>query len=47
VCGAAEDIDMPGFETWTAEIAREHGYAHIDHTVEITGVCADCQARGH
>jgi Fur family ferric uptake transcriptional regulator len=47
VCGAAADIDMPGFETWTAEIAREHGYAHIDHTVEITGVCAECQSRGH
>jgi Fur family ferric uptake transcriptional regulator len=47
VCGAAEDVDMPGFETWTADIAREHGYAHIDHTVEITGVCAACQERGH
>lgn len=47
VCGAAEDIDMPGFESWTAEIARAHGYAHIDHTVEITGVCAQCQGRGH
>lgn len=47
VCGAAEDIDIPGFETWTADVAAQHGYAHIDHTVEITGVCRDCQAKGH
>ena len=45
VCGAAEDIDIPGFETWTADIAAQHGYAHIDHTVEITGVCRACQVK--
>ena len=47
VCGAAKDVDMPGFESWASDVARTHGYAHIDHTVEITGVCADCQAKGH
>lgn len=46
VCGAAEDVEIPGFEAWTARVAGEHGYAHIDHTVEITGVCRDCQESG-
>ncbi len=47
VCGAAEDIDIPGFEAWTADVAAQHGYASIDHTVEITGVCGPCQEGGH
>lgn len=45
-CGAARDVEIPGFEAWTARVAREHGYADIDHTVEITGVCGDCQESG-
>lgn len=44
-CGAAEDVEIPGFEAWSTRIASEHGYALIDHTVEITGVCASCQER--
>jgi len=47
VCGAAEDIDVPEFEEWAAGFAAAHGYSHIDHTVEITGVCAECAAKGH
>lgn len=46
ICGRAEDIDMPEFETWADRIASTHGYSRIDHTVELTGVCAECAARG-
>lgn len=45
-CGAAEDIDIPTFEEWAAEIAARHGYARIEHTVELTGVCGACAQRG-
>ncbi|NTV40226.1 MAG: transcriptional repressor [Demequinaceae bacterium] len=45
-CGAAEDIDIPTFEAWAAEIAAKHGYASIEHTVELTGVCGDCAPGG-
>lgn len=45
-CGAAEDIDIPTFEDWAAEIAARHGYARIEHTVELTGVCGACAQRG-
>lgn len=41
-CGAAEEIDVPNFETWAAELARSHGYTDIDHTVELTGLCRVC-----
>ncbi|WP_084037968.1 Fur family transcriptional regulator [Demequina sp. NBRC 110053] len=47
VCGTADDIEVPEFEEWAARIASERGFARMDHTVEITGVCADCTAKGH
>ncbi|WP_062133122.1 Fur family transcriptional regulator [Demequina aestuarii] len=46
VCGRAEDIDVPEFESWADRIARSHGYSLIDHTVELTGVCTECHASG-
>lgn len=47
VCGRAEDIEVPEFEEWATRIAASHGFAQMDHTVEITGVCASCTAKGH
>lgn len=44
-CGAAEDVDIPTFEAWAREVAAKHGYAHIEHTVELTGVCKKCTQR--
>jgi len=41
-CGAAEEIDVPDFESWATKIASLHGYSSIDHTVEITGLCREC-----
>ena len=46
VCGAAEEIEGPGVEAWAEEIAARHGYSSIEHTVELTGVCGDCAAKG-
>lgn len=45
-CGAAQDIDGPAVEAWAAEVGAAHGYSHIDHTIELTGVCRDCAAEG-
>ncbi len=44
-CGAAEDIDLPSIETLAARVGAQHGYTHIEHTVELTGVCSDCAQR--
>jgi Fur family ferric uptake transcriptional regulator len=41
-CGAAEEIDAPAVEEWTARVAQEHGFTEISHTVEIYGVCRSC-----
>lgn len=46
VCGTAEDIEVPQFEAWAEQVARAHGYSRIDHTVELTGVCAACARDG-
>jgi Fur family ferric uptake transcriptional regulator len=37
---------MPSIEDWAARVGAEHGYTRIDHTVELTGVCADCSRQG-
>ena len=42
VCGAAEEIEGPGVEAWAAAIGQRHGYASIEHTVELTGICGHC-----
>lgn len=42
VCGAAEEVEGPGVEAWAAGVAARHHYASIEHTIELTGVCADC-----
>jgi Fur family ferric uptake transcriptional regulator len=31
-------------DEWLAHAAREHGFAPTAHTLEVTGLCADCQA---
>ena len=45
-CGAAVELEAPDVETWAEETARRYGYADVDHTVEISGICAECGARG-
>jgi Fur family ferric uptake transcriptional regulator len=44
-CGQAVELDAPAVETWAAAIGAKYGYSAIDHTVELTGVCADCAAK--
>lgn len=42
-CGAAVEVDGPAVEEWAARVAREHGYADVTHTLELTGTCSDCR----
>jgi Fur family ferric uptake transcriptional regulator len=44
-CGTAVELDAPDIEAWAASIGASFGYSDIDHTVEITGICADCSAK--
>jgi Fur family ferric uptake transcriptional regulator len=42
-CGRAEEIEGPAVERWAAAVAEEHGYADIEHTLEVFGTCAQCR----
>ncbi|MGV0835229.1 Fur family transcriptional regulator [Mycolicibacterium thermoresistibile] len=42
VCGATVEVQGREVETWAAEIADEHGYSDVSHTIEIFGRCRRC-----
>jgi len=44
-CGVAVEIEGPGVEAWAATVAARYGYSHIEHTIELTGLCAACSAK--
>ncbi|WP_326837611.1 Fur family transcriptional regulator [Amycolatopsis rhabdoformis] len=41
VCGRTVEVEGPAVERWAEKIASEHGFSDINHTVEITGTCAE------
>jgi Fur family ferric uptake transcriptional regulator len=43
-CGATVEIQGRHVEAWAADVAREHGFSEVSHTIEIFGVCGDCAA---
>ena len=42
VCGRAEEVEGPAIEKWAAAVGAAHGYADVDHTVELFGTCSAC-----
>jgi Fur family transcriptional regulator, ferric uptake regulator len=43
-CGSTVEIQGGDVEAWATEVAREHGFSDVSHTIEIFGICADCVA---
>ena len=41
-CGRSVDIEGPAVERWAGQIADEHGFVDVEHTVEVFGTCVDC-----
>lgn len=41
-CGRTVEIQGGQVETWAAEVAREHGFSDVSHTIEIFGLCRRC-----
>ncbi|MGI8577663.1 MAG: Fur family transcriptional regulator [Nocardioidaceae bacterium] len=41
-CGSTVEIEGPAVETWAANTAKKHGFAELEHTLEIFGTCATC-----
>ncbi len=44
-CGGAVEVSGQEVEAWAAEVAAEHGFSDVDHTVELFGTCAGCRIR--
>ncbi|MEU6352420.1 Fur family transcriptional regulator [Streptomyces sp. NPDC047072] len=42
-CGLSRPVDAEVVEEWAGRIAVDSGFAGVEHVVELTGVCADCQ----
>ncbi len=41
-CGAGVEVQGPAVETWTSQVAAEHGFTDVEHTLEIFGTCRTC-----
>ncbi len=44
-CGLTVEIEGPAVESWATRTAHEHGFAEVEHTLEIFGTCGACAAR--
>ncbi len=44
-CGRTVEVADPPVERWAAKIAAEHGFADVQHQLEVFGTCAACAAR--
>jgi Fur family ferric uptake transcriptional regulator len=42
-CGCTVEVGDREVETWAAQVAAEHGFSDVSHTIEIFGTCADCR----
>lgn len=44
-CGHAEEIEQSQIETWVTSVAQGHGFANVEHSLELFGTCAPCQEK--
>ncbi|MEV4454105.1 MULTISPECIES: Fur family transcriptional regulator [Streptomyces] len=42
-CGLSAPVDSEAVETWAEHVARSSGFAEVEHTVELTGLCPQCR----
>ncbi|BBB01182.1 putative metal uptake regulation protein [Actinacidiphila reveromycinica] len=43
-CGASSPVEASAVENWARAVAEASGFAEVEHTVELTGVCRDCRS---
>ncbi len=44
-CGLTVEIEGPTVESWATRTAHQHGFAEVEHTLEIFGTCQKCAAQ--
>ncbi|GBE64956.1 transcriptional repressor [Mycobacterium sp. MFM001] len=42
-CGSTVEVGGNDIEKWAAQVAAEHGFSDVSHTIEIFGTCGACQ----
>ncbi|NGO10273.1 transcriptional repressor [Streptomyces sp. HC44] len=42
-CGRSRPVDSEVVEQWAGRIASDTGFTAVEHTVELTGICAGCR----
>jgi Fur family transcriptional regulator, ferric uptake regulator len=42
-CGSTVEVSDCEIETWAAQVAAEHGFSEVRHTIEIFGTCSQCR----
>ncbi|MGY1814570.1 Fur family transcriptional regulator [Blastococcus sp. SYSU D00820] len=45
-CGRTVEVAGPAVEKWADQVAGEHGFTDVSHTLEIFGTCAACRSAG-
>jgi Fur family ferric uptake transcriptional regulator len=43
-CHGVAELEGCEVDEWLSKAAYEHGFAPSGHTLEVTGICAECQA---
>ena len=41
-CGRTVEVAGAPVEEWAAAMAADHGFAEVEHTVELLGLCPSC-----
>jgi Fur family transcriptional regulator, ferric uptake regulator len=41
-CGRTVEVEDPAVERWAENIATDHGFTDVMHTLEVFGTCAEC-----
>ncbi|MDQ1049221.1 Fur family transcriptional regulator [Streptomyces sp. V4I2] len=44
-CGLSLAVDADAVERWADGVAESTGFAEVEHTVELTGICDRCRPR--
>ncbi len=44
-CGFTEEIEQSQIEAWVTSVAQGHGFANVEHSLELFGTCVSCQEK--
>ncbi|QNP74761.1 transcriptional repressor [Streptomyces roseirectus] len=45
-CGLSLAVEAEAVERWADDVAAATGFAELEHTVELTGICDRCRPQG-